>query len=233
MTKPASNRTAMLVAATLVALGVGGYLLYEMGRIHAGFNRFAADEQETRLVDRIAELEAEVRELDEQRIQLETTAKTEQETYREVSGTLRELQEKIQEQREAIAFYRGIISPEESESGLRIQDLEVVRGTEPDRYRLRMVVVQVKQHHRQVYGKVQISVDGAMNGEVVSLPYARLLPPDGSERWNYGFRYFQDFERELRMPDGFTPQRINVELAPSGRGNKGIRQTFDWSTSTG
>ena len=223
----------MLAAAAVAALGVGGYLLYEMGRIHAGYNRFAADEEVTRLTARIAELEGEVRDLDEARIQLETTAKTEQETYREVSGTLRELQEKIQEQREAIAFYRGIISPEESESGLRIQDLEVVRGTEPDHYRLRMVLVQVKRHHRQVYGKVQLSVDGAMNGEVVSLPYARLLPGNASERWNYGFRYFQDFERELRMPEGFTPQRINVELAPSGRGNKGIRQTFDWSTSTG
>ena len=223
----------MLAAAAVAALGLGGYLLYEMGRIHAGYNRFAADEEFTRLTARIAELEGEVRRLDEARIQLETTAKTEQETYREVSGTLRELQEKIQEQREAIAFYRGIIYPEESESGLRIQDLEVVRGTEPDHYRLRMVLVQVKQHHRQVYGKVQLSVDGAMNGELVSLPYARLLPSDGSERWNYGFRYFQDFERELRMPEGFSPQRINVELAPSGRGNKGIRQTFDWSTSTG
>ena len=223
----------MLVVATLAALGVGGYLIYEMGRVHAGFNRFAADEQVERLQARIAALEAEVRDLDEARIQLETTAKTEQETYREVSGTLRELQEKIQEQREAIAFYRGIISPEESESGLRIQDLEVVRGTEPDHYRLRLVLVQVRQHHRQVYGKVQLSVDGAMNGELVSLPYARLLPVNGSERWNYGFRYFQDFERELRMPEGFTPQRINVELAPSGRGNTGIRQTFDWSTSTG
>lgn len=217
----------------MAALGVGGYLLYEMGRIHAGYNRFAADEEVTRLTARIAALEGEVRGLDEARIQLETTAMTEQETYREVSGTLRELQEKIQEQREAIAFYRGIISPEESESGLRIQGLEVVRGTEPDHYRLRMVLVQVKRHHRQVYGKVQLSVDGAMNGEVVSLPYARLLPSNASERWNYGFRYFQDFERELRMPEGFTPQRINVELAPSGRGNKGIRQTFDWSTSTG
>ena len=233
MTRPAHNRSLLLAAAALVALAVAGYLLYEMGRIHAGFNRFAADEELARLEARIAELEGEVRRLDEARIQLETTAKTEQETYREVSGTLRELQEKIQEQREAIAFYRGIISPEESESGLRIQDLQVVRGTEPDHYRLRMVLVQVKQHHRQVYGKVQLSVDGALNGELVSLPYARLLPPSGSERWNYGFRYFQDFERELRMPDGFTPQRINVELEPTGRGNTGVRQSFDWSTSTG
>ncbi len=228
-----TNRTRFLMALVIVAVMVAGYLLYEMGRIHAGFNRFAAAGEVDQLQKRIETLEADNRSLSEQRIQLQTISKTEQETYREVSGTLRELQTKIQEQREAIAFYRGIISPEESESGLRIQDLHVVRGTEESSYRLRMVLVQVKQHHREVYGKVQVSIDGAMDGEVVSLPLAQLLPDNASTRWNYGFRYFQDFERELVMPEGFRPQRINVVLAPSGRGNQGIKQTFDWSTSTG
>ncbi|MFK8052221.1 MAG: DUF6776 family protein [Woeseiaceae bacterium] len=228
---PTRNRV-IGVLAVLSVFGAG-YLLYEMGRIHAGYNRFSADAELQRRQDRIAALEADNRDLDEQRIQLETLSKTEQETYRQVSGTLRELQAKIQEQREAIAFYRGIISPDESESGLRIQDLQVLRGSGESSYRLRMIIVQVKQHHRQVYGKVKLSIDGAMNGEVVSLPMARLLPDGGSDRWNYGFRYFQDFERELIMPAGFVPQKINVELDATGRGNTGIKQTFDWSTSTG
>lgn len=228
-----STRNRIIGVMVVIAVFGAGYLLYEMGRIHAGYNRFAADAELQRRQDRIDSLEKDNRALDEQRIQLQTLSKTEQETYREVSGTLRELQAKIQEQREAIAFYRGIISPDESESGLRIQDIQVLRGSGEASYRLRMVIVQVKQHHRQVYGKVQISIDGAMDGEVVSLPLARLLPDGGTTRWNYGFRYFEDFERELIMPEGFRPQKINVELKPSGAGNKGIKQTFDWSTSTG
>ena len=223
---------ALLVAAILAVLA-GGYLLYEMGRIHAGFNRFETAEVRERMEARIAELEAANRVLREQQVQLETLAKTEQETYREVGGTLRELQSKIQEQREAIAFYRGIISPGESESGLRIQDLKVLRGSGESGYRLRMVLVQVKRHHREVYGKVQLSVDGTLDGEAVSLPLARLVEGDDPGRWNYAFRYFQDFERDLVLPDGFSPESINVELVPSGRGNVGIRQTFSWSTSPG
>ncbi|MEO1327364.1 MAG: DUF6776 family protein [Pseudomonadota bacterium] len=232
--KPASpGRSRALLAIVFAAVIGGGYLLYEMGRFHAGFNRFASAEEIETLEARIVRLEAENRELNEQRVRLETLSKTEQETYREVGGTLRELQGKIQEQREAIAFYRGIISPGESESGLRIQDLQVVRGSQEARYNLRMVLVQVKQHHRQVYGKVEITVDGARDGERVSLPLASLLPEGNSAKWNYGFRYFQDFDRELELPEGFRPEKINVELAPSGRGNQGIRQTFDWSTASG
>ena len=226
-------RARVLLAVVVIAVAAGGYLLYEMGRIHAGHNRFAVAEERATLQARIVALETENRTLNEQRIQLQTDAKTEQETYREVGGALRELQTKIQEQREAIAFYRGIISPEESESGLRIQDLQVVRGTAESRYSLRMVLVQVRQHHRQVYGQVEVTVDGARDGERVSLPLTALLPEGASARWNYGFRYFQDFDRELELPAGFTPEKIHVELAPSGRGNQGIRQSFDWSTAIG
>lgn len=228
-----SSRSKILLALVLVAVVGGVYLVYEMGRVHAGFNRFATAKQIDALQTRVSQLEANNQTLNEQRIQLETLAKTEAETYREVDSTLGELQAKIQEQREAIAFYRGIISPGESESGLRIQDLQMVRGTEEDRYRLRMVLVQVRQHHREVYGKVQLSVDGAMDGERVNLPLTRLLPDGASSRWNYGFRYFQDFERELVLPQGFVPQQINVELAPSGRGNQGIKQSFEWNTASG
>ncbi|MEM8548524.1 MAG: DUF6776 family protein [Pseudomonadota bacterium] len=228
-----SRRSSVLLAVVIVAVLLGGYLAYEMGRIHAGFNRFETAQQVAALEARITSLEEGNRDLAEQRVQIETLAKTERETYREVDATLREQQSKIQEQREAIAFYRGIISPEESESGLRIQDLQVVRGSAEARYRLRLVLVQVRQHHREVSGKVQVSVDGAMAGERVSLPLAQLLPAGSSQRWSYGFRYFQDFERELVMPAGFQPQKINVELAPDGRGNQGIRQSFEWSTASG
>lgn len=229
---PMRHRVIAVIA--LVAVLVGGYLLYEMGRIHAGYNRFAVDAELERRAKRIADLAAENAALNEQRVQLETMSKTEQETYKEVSGTLRELQAKIQEQREAIAFYRGIISPDESESGLRIQDLRVLRATDAEaEYQLRMVLVQVKQHHREVYGKVKLTIDGAIDGEAVSLPFAQLLPDGDSTRWNYGFRYFEDFERALVMPEGFLPEKINIELEPVGRGNTGIKQTFDWSTSTG
>ena len=94
-----------------------------------------------------------------------------------------------------------------------------------------MVIVQVKQHHREVYGRVRLSLDGTLNGESVSYPLAQVLSEGESSRWTYGFRYFQDFERKLALPEGFSPQRINVELVPSGAGNKGVKQSFDWSTT--
>jgi cell division protein FtsB len=232
MPNTSPNRSRMLAAVALMGVLGAGYLVYEAGRLHAGYNRLEASREREELADRIAALEAREAALREEVIKLETLRKTDQEAYKAIDEGFRSLQDKIQEQREAIAFYRGIISPADSSSGLRVQDFQVLRGAEESRYRLRLVLVQVKQHHRRVSGTVRLSVDGARGGEAVTIPFAQLAADDDG-RWAFSFRYFQDFERELLLPEGFRPDRVNIELMPSGSGNSGIKQSFPWSTSPG
>jgi len=226
-------RSRVLAAVALAAVLGAGYLVYESGRLHAGYNRLEAARERDELTGRIAALEDEGAALREEIIKLETLRKTDQEAYKAIDEGFRSLQDKIQEQREAIAFYRGIISPADSSSGLRVQDFQVLRGAEESRYRLRLVLVQVKQHHQRVAGTVRLSVDGARGGEAVTIPFTQLSAEDRDARWAFSFRYFQDFERELVLPEGFEPDRVNVELMPSGSGNSGIKQSFPWSTSPG
>lgn len=216
-----------------IAVLLAAVVIYEIGRFHAGYNRFEAAAERRALEERIAGLEGELVGLKEQLTLAHTLRKTDAEAYRVVNDSLGGLQAKIQEQREAIAFYRGIISPEESKSGLRVQDLKVLRGADESRYRLRLVLVQVKKHHRKVRGKVRLSIDGERRGEAVSIPFAELAAAAGERQWPYAFRYFQDFERDLVLPPDFRPSQINIELDPSGKGNTGIRQTFPWSTTPG
>lgn len=226
-----ATRTRILGATAVAAILAGGWLVYEAGRLHAGYNRLDAARQRDELETRVAELAAEEQRLREQVIKLETLRKTDQEAYKAIDEGFRSLQDKIQEQREAIAFYRGIISPADSSTGLRVQDFQVLRGAEEARYRLRVVLVQVKQHHRRVSGTVRLSVDGAREGEAVSIPFAQLAPEGSDTDWAFSFRYFQDFERDLVLPAGFVPVRVNIELMQSG--DSGIKQSFPWSTSPG
>ena len=60
-----------------------------------------------------------------------------------------------------------------------------------------------------------------------------VLSDEGeSAQLGFNFRYFQDFERELVLPDGFIPRRIMVEVNPKGRAAKVIKQSFEWSVQT-
>lgn len=227
----ADQRFVWFAGIGALAVVIGGYLLYETGRLHAGYNRFDISAQRKESRQSLEELAEENVALREQVVQLKTMRKTDEEAYRAVEENLGSLQSKIQVQREAIAFYRGIISPADSNSGLRIQDLQLLRGGDESHYRLRLVLVQVKQHHREIYGSVRLSVDGARGGEAVSYPVSKLIANNEKRSWNYGFRYYQDFERDLVLPDGFKPLTVNIELVPKGKGNVGLKQSFPWSTS--
>ena len=231
MRRRSDERTKWFIAIASIALLAGGYLVFEMGRVSADYNVFELAAERRTHRGEVSALKDEIAELRETIVQTETVQMTEREAYRAVEQNLTALQAKIQEQREAIAFYRGIISPAASNAGLKIQDMQVLRGPDESQYRLRLTLVQVLQHHRQVYGTVSLSVDGAQNGEAVSYPLRQLLAEGEKRSWSYGFRYFQDFERRLALPDGFSPLTVNIELKPKGAGNVGLKQSFPWSTS--
>ena len=223
-----------LVRGLLGALAlVVGYLVFEYGRISAGYDvvdaaneRAAFEAHIDGLDDRIAELEQEV-------AMLETHREIDREAYKEVEGSLLTLQAKIQEQQDAIAFYRGIVSPADGKPGLRVQDFRLTRGGEEREFNLRLVLVQAMKHDRKVSGNVALTVEGNEAGEAKSYPLAELLPPDASKDWPFSFRYFQDFDRQLVLPDGFTPERINVEVRSRTRSISSIEESFAWDTSQG
>ena len=64
-------------------------------------------------------------------------------------------------------------------------------------------------------------------------PLAELLPADANAAWPFSFRYFQDFDRQIVLPDGFTPERVNVEVRSRTRSIDSIAESFAWATSQG
>ena len=84
------------------------------------------------------------------------------------------------------------------------------------------------QHDRSVKGRVDFSLEGAQDGVATTYKLEQLLPEDGSGSWPFAFRYFQDFDRELILPDGFMPEKINVEVVSNTKSIASVKQSFDW-----
>jgi cell division protein FtsB len=222
--------TRTIIAAVAV---VAGYLVYEYGRIHAGYNIVDTASERQAYEQRIAVLEDEIVSLKEQVALLETHRDIDREAYTEVEASLTDLQSKIQEQRDAIAFYRGIVSPADGNKGLRVQDLKLTRGKVEREYNIRLVLVQALQHDRKVSGTVNVTIDGDQDGVEKTYTYAQLLPEDSEPGWAFSFRYFQDFNRQVVLPDGFTPQRVNIEVQSQTRSIASIAESYSWATSQG
>lgn len=225
---PGTGRSNGMRAAIVVAIVVGAYLIFEFGRIQANYNIVDAQAEQQEFNNQIDALGDEIAELKQEIARLETTQVIEKEAYEVVETNLSSLQRKIQEQQEAIAFYRGIVSPKDGGRGLRVQDLRVTRGRDEQHYNLRLVLVQVMQHDRSVKGEVDFSIDGEIDGVATTYNLSQLLPEDGSSSWPFAFRYFQDFERVLVIPDGFTPSTINIEVISRTKSIASVKQSFDW-----
>ena len=217
----------------VVLIGVFGYLVFEFGRIQANYNIVDAAAERQNFENRIEGLQAEIVALKEQVVLLETHREIDKEAYKDVETSLMTLQAKIQEQTDAIAFYRGIVSPTDGAAGLRVQDLRLTRGSVERAYNVRLVLLQSLKHDRKVSGDVKLTVVGDQGGAEARIDFAQLLPADASKNWPFSFRYFQDFDREIILPDGFTPERINIEVLSKTRSIDSIEKTFAWEISTG
>jgi hypothetical protein len=220
---------AFLVLFVLIA----GYLVFEYGRIRAGYDTIDTANERGELVAHIDALDDEIEALQQEVALQETHREIDREAYKEVESSLITLQAKIVEQQNAIAFYRGIVSPADGKPGLRVQDFKLTRGGEEREFNLRLVLVQAMKHDRKVSGDVSVSVEGNEDGEVKSYALTDLLPADADKAWPFSFRYFQDFDRQIVLPDGFTPERVNVEVRSRTRSISSIEESFAWVTSQG
>lgn len=220
-------------ATLIVVIGVIVYLGFELGRIQANYNIVDAVRERKDFENRIEDLEDEIVALKQEVALLETHRDIDREAYNEVEASLLALQAKIQEQTDAIAFYRGIVSPADGAAGLRVQDLKLSRGSEERAFNVRLVLVQSLHHDRKVSGDVALSIEGIQNGSSKSYGYSQLLPKEEQGSWAFSFRYFQDFDREIILPDGFEPERINIEVRSRTRSISSIEESFPWTASLG
>ncbi len=213
---------------------IGGFLTYEYGRYRGGYDSREAKTTEAELTRELTELGLSSGKLREQIALLETAKKIDDEAHESVESMLGDLQADVQKQKQELAFYRGIIAPEDGKRGLHIQEFRLTPAGADAEFRMRLVLVQAAfKHDRRVSGKVTMSIEGARNGTQTSYNVADLMSgEDATESLGFSFRYFQNFERQLILPAGFVPQRVNVEVSPKGRVADTIKQSFDWSVKS-
>src|SRR5690606_4228647 len=203
--------------------------VFELGRYQAGYSLLDHHTEVEHLRKRTAEQEQLIDELKRQVAMLETSSEIDRETYAQVKLTLAELEAKLQAQEEELAFYRGIISPPDGQSGLRVQSVEILPGSGEQRYDARIVLMQTIAQNRKAAGVVRLEVSGSLYGEPATLGLEELSGTDELDELEYDFRYFQGLEQELVLPVGFEPLGLSVEVLPSEPRAEPLTQTFDWA----
>jgi Sec-independent protein translocase protein TatA len=223
------GRWRLLLAAIVVVVLVGLWGLYELGRYQAGYNLIEVRSERHQLRSERDELQKRVRQLREEKVALERAREIEAQAHKEVQSDLKVLQDEILELKEELAFYRGIVSPGDMASGLRIQSFNVRKNPRTDAYRYQVVLTQVLKNDNFTSGTVDMEIEGIRErgGEKTTLSLSDVSVPS-EDRIHFRFKYFQEFEGDLELPEGFVPFRVNISVNPSGRRYEPIEETFDW-----
>jgi len=138
------------------------------------------------------------------------------------------LREKITELEEAVAFYRGVMSPSKNVRGLRIARLNLNGTKDGRRFHYKFILTQVAENSRYVEGKVKFKVIGMQDGKVKSLSHQELISNQENKNIKFRFRYFQDIKGEISLPDKFIPERVVVIAESKGKGAVRLEESFNW-----
>ncbi|HEY8051431.1 MAG TPA: DUF6776 family protein [Steroidobacteraceae bacterium] len=222
-------------ALRMVLYGMGAlitllafYIVYELGRYNAGYDRQAAAQQRTELAVQIEHLEKSNREMRTKLAEADTIRIGRAREQAQVARDIGDLQAQVGRQSQELAFYRGVVAQTATTLGVKIEQLRVSVGARPNEYTVHMALVRSGRADAEAAGTVQMSLDGTVGTTARTLDLAALTA--GRQReLRFGFRYFQDFDQEVTLPAGFKPGHLAVELLSSRKDTAPLSQTFLWT----
>ena len=221
----------ILLALALVGLSLVGWSIFEYGRFSAGYDSVEATHEHKVLLDHVDELEEQIEKLREEKAVLERAAQIERKAYDELDTTLKVLQAEILELKEELAFYRGIVSPKDAAHGLHLQRFRIEPSGRPRGYRYKVILTQVLNDDSTARGVIRINIEGMQQSEPRVLSLNQVSEKNVKEL-EYRFKYFQNVEGEIQLPESFNPQRVTISVIPSQRGQDAFEKTFDWPSSS-
>jgi len=220
-------RNLLLIATVLVGL-FAFYVVYELGRYNAGYDRQAVAQQRVELEVQIEHLEKANREMRTKLAELDTIRVGRAREQAELARSLGDLQAQVARQSQELAFYRGVVAQGAAAIGVKIEELRITAGSRPGIFIAHLSLVRSGRADGEVSGIVHLSLEGTADAAAKTLDFAALT--DGRlHELRYSFRYLQNFDPELTVPPAFKPEQLAVEVQSSRHELAPLSQSFLWT----
>ena len=197
-----------------------GYQSYELEQVQL--------ERET-LVSRIAELETRNHSLLQKNAHLDGSSKIERDAYELANQELIKLQQELLAQKEELAFYRGIVSPTDAALGVNMQSFVMRKKNSQNQYSYKMILTKSGKSTRKISGAADVRIRGETAGGVSELKLTDLALENSGKVTKFSFKYFQVFEGDVALPEGFEPFEVEIGIKPTTKKVKSFSETISWT----
>ncbi len=145
----------------------------------------------------------------------------------ELQQTLAERDEEIAALRADVAFYERLVGGSAQRQGLNVHSLSLAPAS-GGAWRYTVTLTQNLKKAKVSQGELTFSVDGVRSGQLETLEWPALLQHDEAAPQPFSFKYFQQLEGSVMLPDGFTPHRVRVRLRSEGSATERV---FPWQST--
>jgi len=219
----------VLTIALAVAILVGLYAAFEYGRYCAGYSVISVMQERARLNDSIKQLKASNKSLQAHIIELETLTAGHTREDQVVSRTIGDLQAQVARQTEELAFYRAVVAEGAPPIGVRVGTVSLATTKQHGSFLVHVSLVRAGKTDGMTTGTVSLTIDGQdPKGKAATLD-SKTLAASGDPDVTYDFRYYQEVEQTVTLPQGFRPEHLTVQVSSARKDIAPLSQTFPWS----
>lgn len=177
--------------------------------------------------ERISALVAEQEELRRQLKMANQSAEMDQAAIKATKERIKQLQDERLKMEEELAFLRGIVSTASGKRSLRIQKFKLTAGTSKDEFEYAFTVSQVINSGLVAKGQISLELEGLQDGKSVILGLAKIADDQKSSH-KMRFRYFQNVTGKIKIPAGFKPVKLTIDVRPESKKLDGVTETYEW-----
>lgn len=139
-------------------------------------------------------------------------------------------QEKLGRLQSELEFYGKLAGTGGVISGLDLYRAEII-ATESDRvFQFILTLTQNIRRASIISGLARIDIEGTQQDRPVTLHWSQISDSEMPEP-AFRFKYFQQLEGYLTLPEDFRPTRLLVTLQASGR-KQPVRRELNWASLT-
>ena len=150
--------------------------------------------------------------LRDQVAQLSVERDADQQTLWDLRASLSDQATELNEMREMLALYRGVMMPDDSEEVVVLRRPTVEYDAITHSLRLVSLVHRGTGDHKTYQGNLTILIEGLLNDESNTLNLAALDTGQEDNMYNIRFTYLQKVRAAVSLPKGFFPESVVSSL---------------------
>jgi len=137
-----------------------------------------------------------------------------------------ERQDELSQLRSELDFYRRLAGTGGEQSGLDVYRAEVIPTESGKVFQFILTLTQNIRRASIITGRARMDIEGTMENRPLTLYWSQISDGETPEP-SFRFKYFQQLEGYLTLPDGFKPTRLLVTLEAKGQRKPVIRK-YSW-----